>query len=353
MKASVRVFETVTLENLFPRGYILVNPDIKKTLGLSEIAARNHYAQHGHRELRRQITPEFFEWSENSEYKAERFRRFRNCFEALPPNIHHFPISFGDRFENVADYQAESAQGSAGEFVDELTTHPDGLYADIGAGLRDVIFENCLNVEVYPSLTTDVVIEPTGMLPFKTASLNGIGCFAVLEHVRQPWKMAADIARVVKPGGKVFIVWPFLQPTHGYPSHYYNATREGLRALFEPHFQISTLTTRANDGPDFTVQWILSWLLGAIGDPALRAQFAAKTIGEISAELPQSPLWKSILKTLDDRTIEKLSCGNFLAGVRNATAPAFSERGMAAQPVKQIGIKPGLWQRLLGLPRSR
>ena len=328
MHDPVRVLEIPSLDTLFPRGYLLANADLQSIFGFSEIAARAHFKRRGRREGRRQVTEEFIRWRDDPEQKAARFQRFKDCFVALSPDVTQFPVWVGDRFENVSKYQSKSAHGTFPPFAKELADHPQGLYADIGAGLRDVVYPNCVYVEVYRSLTTDVVVEPSAVLPFKTASLDGIGCFAVLEHVRDPWKMADEFARVVKPGGKVFIDWPFLQPTHGYPSHYYNATREGLRALFEPDFSVETLGTGLHEGPDFTIQWILSWFVESIKDPSARANFASKTIGEIAAETPQSEFWRRVLRSLDDKAIERLSCGNHLVGIGKPT-PAYARRDNA------------------------
>ena len=162
--------------------------------------------------------------------------------------------------------------------------------------------------------------------------------------------MAAEMARVVKPGGKIFIDWPFLQPAHGFPSHYYNATRNGLRALFDSHFDIARLTTDGHQGPDYTVQWIVSWLLNAVGDKALRKRLASKTIGEIAAELPQSDFWRDVLKSLDDKAIETLSCGNSLIGTRkNTPADAangeYTERAVTSVQMLSRDNRPW-WRRL-------
>jgi SAM-dependent methyltransferase len=171
-------------------------------------------------------------------------------------------------------------------------------------------------VEVYPSLTADIIIEPYCKLPFETASLDGIGCFAVLEHVRQPWKMAEEFARVTKPGGKLFVDWPFLQPVHGYPSHYYNATREGTRALFADAFDVLELGTGPFEGPDHTVYWILNSLADSINDEKERERFLGQTVGELCATLPGDPAWAAILQAMDDASISRLSCGNTLIAVR-------------------------------------
>ena len=224
----VRVIELATGTNLFPKGYLLANADLRAAFGEDETLSVQHFNRYGLTEGRRQVTREFLD---STERRRSKLARFRDCFTSIPDGARTLPICFCSATETITDYESESAHPTAHGWSDELTANPDKLYADIGAGLRTEVFDNCLYVEVYPSLTTDVVIPPDCKLPFKSASLDGIGCFAVLEHVRWPWIMAAEFARVVKPGGKIFIDWPFLAPLHGYPSHYYNATREGLRAM--------------------------------------------------------------------------------------------------------------------------
>jgi hypothetical protein len=44
--------------------------------------------------------------------------------------------------------------------------------------------------------------------------------------------MAAELHRVLKPDGAVWIETAFLQPMHADPSHYFNMTLEGLRRVF-------------------------------------------------------------------------------------------------------------------------
>ena len=76
-----------------------------------------------------------------------------------------------------------------------------------------------------------------------------------------PFFVAHEIKRIVKPGGHIFIDWPFLQPVHGYPAHYYNATLEGLRRMFSDAFEIETAEAYASQGADWTLSWILKWFV--------------------------------------------------------------------------------------------
>jgi SAM-dependent methyltransferase len=305
MTKEIQVFEPATPETFHARGYLLANTDLRKAFGDDEAKAQWHFYEYGVRENRLQASRAYLVG------QRIKFNRFKTLLFACDSDS--FPVSFGRFFHDISEYKNESANPGYGFWNAELTANPDKLYADIGAGLRHVVYPNCVYVEVYRSLTADILIDPHCELPFKGAALDGIGCFAVLEHVDKPWKMASEFARVVKPGGKIFIDWPFLQPVHGYPSHYYNATREGLRRLFQNEFEINELYTGANQGPDYTVNWILNALLSSIKDDAVYTRLAKTTIGELCQQPPRtSEFWQTILSALDDDAISMLSCGNIL-----------------------------------------
>jgi SAM-dependent methyltransferase len=273
-----------------------------------EAMAERHLHEYGLKENRQQLTAAFLS------SRREKFARFK---ATLPEcNAECFPVNFGKSLHQISEYDSESSNGVPGFWIVELEGNPNKLYADIGAGLRPIVWPNCAYVEVYPSLTADILVDPHCKLPFRDASIDGIGCFAVLEHVDKPWEMAFEIARVVKPGGKIFIDWPFLQPVHGYPSHYYNATREGLRSLFADKFEIDELYTGAWHGPDYTVNWVLNALLSSIKDDSVRTRLSHTTIGDLCEQRPQSEVWKTILSALDDHAVSMLSCGNQLVATR-------------------------------------
>jgi hypothetical protein len=308
MTTGMHVFEQVTVQNLCARGYLLANRDLQIAFGDDEALAERHLHEYGLKENRRQLSAAFLT------SRREKFAKFRSTLVECDAEC--FPVNFGKFFRQILEYDSEPSNGVPGFWVSELEGNPGKLYADIGAGLRPIVWPNCAYVEVYHSPTADILIDPHCKLPFRDASLDGIGCFAVLEHVNKPWEMAVEFARVVKPGGKIFIDWPFLQPVHGYPSHYYNATREGLRSLFADKFEIDELFTGTWQGPDWTVNWILNALLSKIKDDAVRQGLLQTTIEELCRQPPQSQIWQMILSTLDDRALSMLSCGNQLIATR-------------------------------------
>jgi hypothetical protein len=311
--SRLRVFEPVTDKNFFPAGYLLGNPDLTKAFGASnEEAAITHFQQLGHAEMRRQVTRDFA-YNIVSQ-RAEKYNLFSDSINRS--EISSLPAQIGNIRHSRNDYVFESANGYAAYFTDELLKNPDSKYADIGSGLRDWVYKNCIYVEVYSNITTDIVVEPNSELPFETSSLDGVGCFAVLEHVTEPWTTAKEFARVVKPGGKIFIDWPFLQPVHGYPSHYYNATRKGLEMLFQDNFEVIDLHTGVHQGPDHTATWIMSWLSAAITDESTREEFLNQTVRELCSHPPGDPFWQNVLTKMSESDISTLACGNTLVATR-------------------------------------
>lgn len=230
----------------------------------------------------------------------EKYERFRHIFQA-PLDEHPsgaFPIIAGDRHFDLSQYQSESAGANVAQFDQMIQQHPDELFLDLGCGLREKTYDNCLYLEVYPSNSADLIVNPTGFYPIKDQSLYGIGCFAVLEHVPKPWQVIQEMHRMLKPGGWVMIDWPFLQPVHGYPSHFFNATREGLTSIFQDKgFEVVDTFTGDHQTAAFTVRWILQMLLYRLPE-AERKRVAKMKIHEIVSLDPQGPEWTYIIKAL-------------------------------------------------------
>jgi SAM-dependent methyltransferase len=63
------------------------------------------------------------------------------------------------------------------------------------------------------------------------ASYDSAICIEVLEHVPEPGRAVATIARILKPGGVVVISVPHLSRLHDLPHDYYRYTEYGLRYL--------------------------------------------------------------------------------------------------------------------------
>src|SRR4051794_9093060 len=97
-------------------------------------------------------------------------------------------------------------------------------------------------------------------LPFVENSFDAVLSVAVLEHVRNPLQAAAEMVRVLKPGGDLLCAVPFLQPLHGYPHHYFNITTQGIRRLFENDLGEIQVNVPDSLHPLHALHWILSVL---------------------------------------------------------------------------------------------
>jgi SAM-dependent methyltransferase len=198
-----------------------------------------------------------------------------------------------------------------------LEQHPNELFLDLGCGLREKTYDNCLYLEVYPSKSADLIVEPSGFYPIKEQSLYGIGCFAVLEHVPKPWQVIQEMHRMLKPGGWVMIDWPFLQPVHGYPSHDFNATREGLTSIFQDKgFEVTHAFTGAHQSAAFTVRWILQMLLYRLPE-AERRRVTKMKVHELVSLDPVGPEWTHLVNALPEAAQSELACGNMLVGKKS------------------------------------
>jgi SAM-dependent methyltransferase len=70
-------------------------------------------------------------------------------------------------------------------------------------------------------------------LPLRDQSVDGVLCMVVLEHTQDPRHVLSEFARVLKPGGVLRLVVPFLWEEHQIPQDYFRFTRYGVKLLFE------------------------------------------------------------------------------------------------------------------------
>ncbi|MCS0501309.1 class I SAM-dependent methyltransferase [Ancylobacter mangrovi] len=317
--APVRVLEKCSDTNFFEHGYIQMNPDIKSYVENGG-DAEGHFRQYGVNEVRFQFTREFSEYMESDalSHKYDRYKKLLGLGDAGHVYLRNelsFPVSVSEDHYKLSDYLAESANDSFPPFLKDIEDNPDGIFMDLGCGLRKEVYPNCIYVEVYPSTTADIVVGTECRYPFPDNTFDAIGCFSVLEHTKNPWSVAREIHRMLKPGGRCYIDWPFLAPVHGYPSHYFNATREGLKLAFGDGFEIDDCRSWHSQGPDYSINWILNSLVKQL-PPEERDFVSGLSIGELMSAQPQGNLWKRILGSLPESVIEELAAGNSLIATK-------------------------------------
>ncbi len=193
-------------------------------------------------------------------------------FDFLDEKLRH--LARVEHTENVSSFEYDPF---ARRIIDRCR---DGLVLDAGSGLKVSGYENVVNLEIVDYPTTDVMGIGES-LPFADGVFAAALSLAVLEHVRDPFRCAAELARVVRPGGTVYAAVPFLQPYHGYPHHYFNMTLTGLESLFDESFQIEESGTPPYGWPIWTLTWFLNYVDGLPPDTAER--FKAMKVGDLLA----------------------------------------------------------------------
>lgn len=214
---------------------------------------------------------------------------------------------------NIIDTANVSSNGYDADALALIQRHHDGLILDCGAGSRPAYYENVVNFEIaaYPSTDVRGVGE---VLPFKDSSFDAVFSLAVLEHVKDPFQCAREIARVLKPGGDLLCCVPLLQPVHGYPHHYYNMTAQGLANLFEPEIIVHRHEVPDSVLPIWSLTWILSsWAQGLSGDAL--SEFKNLRVSDL-LDNPQSYLDRPFVRGLAKEKNMELASATVIFGTK-------------------------------------
>jgi len=145
----------------------------------------------------------------------------------------------------------------------------DGSVLFLGAGSTSFRADNVYELEYQRFRNTDIVGDAL-QLPLADGSMAAVIAMNVLEHLAEPPRACAEIHRVLRPGGTVFIHTAFLQPLHEAPAHYYNATEFGVRRWFQQFTDVN-VTVSGNFNPYFALSWFASELLRGVRDTMDRA----------------------------------------------------------------------------------
>jgi SAM-dependent methyltransferase len=279
---------TATDANFHETNYLIANADVAAAVAKKHFPSGfAHFDAYGRTEGRRQRT--------GATVDALRTRKFERLVPLLRTDMTHTRQGQAYDFLTPALREEmgiiETTNVSSHDYPPEMSAlvaeFPDGLLLDFGAGKRNRYYENVVNLELGAYDTTDV-IGVGEMLPFVDNSFDAVVSNAVLEHVKDPVRCASEMARVLKPGGKLWCSAAFMSPQHGYPNHFFNMTAQGMRTIFEKHLTIDEQTVPAIMGPVYGLRWVVHlWAAGLTG--AVREEFLNMKLQDLLRPMNKRP----------------------------------------------------------------
>jgi len=163
---------------------------------------------------------------------------------------------------------------------------PAAIVVDIGGGDRRHPDPRVLNFEYLKFRHADFFGDGLH-LPLASNSVDLIMSQAVLEHVPDPMRAVEELRRVLRPGGRIYAEFAFMQPLHAVPFHFFNITPHGADLLFADW---DVQASGVFGGLSSTMEWFFR-LLGAgqkIGQD--RTEAVLRSLGDLDAQLTEREL---------------------------------------------------------------
>lgn len=163
-----------------------------------------------------------------------------------------------------------------GRFLNDVGT---GRVLNIGSGERRVTtnLNHWVNLDICPHNNVDVVGDAHS-LPFLDESFDAVTSSNVFACLEDPFRVATEIARVLKPGGLMWCNEAFALPLARSPRDFFRYAPDGLKSVFR---QLTPVELAPAAGPwkvitrfsetaaeamlpgkaGFIARWCVAWLL--------------------------------------------------------------------------------------------
>jgi SAM-dependent methyltransferase len=177
-------------------------------------------------------------------------------------------------------------------------------------------FHTVVATDVSVNEAVDIVCDGHD-LPFADSQFDFVILTAVLEHVLDPNRVVSEVSRVLKPGGVVFAVTPFMQQVHMGAFDFHRFTDLGHRWLFKEFKEIERGTC---GGPASSLTWSITYFAASFG----RGKATSRALGLAARTLFW---WLKYLDFFLERSPASRDAANgyYFAG-KNMKAPVLSSK---------------------------
>lgn len=160
----------------------------------------------------------------NNQEHVSRFGNFIEISQAIAFDKYIFEgplLHVGSKI----NYEDEKARQGAESFRNFLNNK---LHGD----------KEIMGLDIFPGHNVDIVADlcKKNLFSDDLGKYQGyfktIVCWALLEHVQDPFSVADNITNFLAPGGKVFYVGPWVWGYHPYPDDFWRISFSGLKVLF-------------------------------------------------------------------------------------------------------------------------
>ncbi|MBF0328440.1 MAG: class I SAM-dependent methyltransferase [Nitrospirae bacterium] len=146
-------------------------------------------------------------------------------------------------------------------------------------------------------------------IPLKSGAAETVICSQVIEHVPEPGELMAELARVCKSNGHIFLATGWMAPYHKEPLDYFRFSKDGFRHLFEKN-GVEMIELIPNGGVCTFLVWYPMRLI------ELKSKWWRRKLGKIIRPLELLAEWVDEKIDTSDHSI-----GYFAVGRKTAKQP--------------------------------
>lgn len=175
--------------------------------------------------------------------------------DSIKTYFKHHPKFYGFLVTVIAHVYSSSKNNSYNKLM-PLLNDKNPLIINVGSGPFRLEM-NSINVDISRYNNVDIIADARN-LPIKTDSVDAIINIAILEHIDEAEKVMGEMYRVLKVGGFIYTVIPFIYEYHASPHDYKRWTVSGCEYM---HRKFNKIEIGVLSGPSSTLVGVLiEWL---------------------------------------------------------------------------------------------